>query len=104
MLNSPARVCFSAPKERVPRAWSGPADSAPLRAVAEAEEGAVIPASEAVAVLAVPAPRALPKVRLFTKYLRGRPGLQAGEESDPCGAGQETGLGADPMRVLSIKR
>jgi hypothetical protein len=28
----------------------------------------------------------------FTKYLRGRPGLQAGEESDPCGAGQETGF------------
>ncbi|WP_345126590.1 hypothetical protein [Streptomyces chiangmaiensis] len=29
---------------------------------------------------------------LVTKYLRGRPGLQAGEESDPCGAGQETGF------------
>ncbi|MGW2935989.1 hypothetical protein ACWDA7_29950, partial [Streptomyces sp. NPDC001156] len=28
----------------------------------------------------------------FTKCLRGRPGLQAGEESDPCGAGQETGF------------
>ncbi|MGW2938450.1 hypothetical protein ACWDA7_43285 [Streptomyces sp. NPDC001156] len=29
---------------------------------------------------------------LFTKCLRGHPGLQAGEESDPCGAGQETGF------------
>ncbi|MFD0502226.1 DDE-type integrase/transposase/recombinase [Streptomyces chiangmaiensis] len=28
----------------------------------------------------------------FTKYLRGCPGLQAGEESDSCGAGQETGF------------
>ncbi|MGW2939469.1 SDR family oxidoreductase [Streptomyces sp. NPDC001156] len=46
----------------------------------------------------VAADAVLPELRdgrgslLFTKCLRGRPGLQAGEESDPCGAGQETGF------------
>ncbi|GAA3771863.1 hypothetical protein GCM10022206_08020 [Streptomyces chiangmaiensis] len=40
--------------------------------------------------MAAPAPDLVGRV--FTKYLRGRPGLRAGEESDPCGAGQETGF------------
>ncbi|WP_390899432.1 hypothetical protein [Streptomyces mirabilis] len=41
---------------------------------------------------------------LFTRFLRGGLGLQAGEESDSCGAGQETGFrpqGETPSTRLS---
>ncbi|MGW1008240.1 helix-turn-helix domain-containing protein [Streptomyces sp. NPDC002520] len=41
---------------------------------------------------------------VFTGFLRGCPGLQAGEESDSCGAGQEIGVSSPGRKTVHPRR